>query len=149
MNVSERNSEIYDNGDYIENSTDKLMDKFHQNSKNMPVKTQIRKQDTFLTDLRRDLGDNRKAGQILRSEMMTLEHKNKEQCNSIAKMLMDDLSNFEKEFKKTIKIDQSETDFFKQQLHALNMEKTNIDQRRLSLETRLRQCEREVGVEAD
>ena len=88
MSVSERNSELYENKDYAENSMDKLMDKYHPNSKNIPVKTNLRKMDTFLSDLRRDLQDNKKAGQILRSEMMTLEHKNKEQCNSITKMLM-------------------------------------------------------------
>lgn len=147
MSVSERNSEIYENENYAENSMEKLMDKYHQNSKHMPVKTNLCKMTTFLGDLRRDLNDNKKTGQILRSEMITLEHKNKEQCNSMTKMLMDDLSNFEKELKKTMQFDKSETDFLKQQVNGLNMEKTNIDQRRVSLDTRLRQCESDVGVE--
>lgn len=147
MSLSERNSELYEKEDYEENSMEKLMDKYNQNSKTIPVKTQIINLNTFLGDLRKDLGDNKKSGQILRSELMTLEHKNKEQCNSIAKMLMDDLTNFEKEFKKTIQLDRDETDFLKLQVSGLNMEKTNIDQKRLSLDNRLKHCESEVGVD--
>jgi hypothetical protein len=149
MSVSERNSEIYEQEDYAENSMEKLMDKCHQNSKNIPVKTNLNKLNTFLSDLRRDLGDNNKAGQFLCSEIMTLAEKNKKQCNSITKMLMDDLINFQKEFKKTIQNDKSETDFFKQQVNVLNMEKTIIDQRRISLDTRLKQCEGHVGVDVN
>ena len=149
MSVSERNSEIYEQEDYAENSMEKLIEKFHQNTKNIPVKTHLNKLNTFLSDLRRDLDDNNKEGQFLHSEIMTLAHKNKAQCNSITKMLIDDLINFEKEFKKTIQNDKSETDFFKQQVNGLNMEKTNIDQRRISLDNRLKKCEGDVGVDVN
>ena len=147
MSVSERNSELYDNEDNAENSMENQMHKYRKNSKNIPVKTHIAKLDTFLIDLNRDLNHNTKMGQILRSELMTLEHRNKEQCNSLTKMLMDDLSNFEKEFKKTVQVDKNETDFLKQQIHGLNMEKNNVDQRRISLDSRLKTCEGDVGID--
>ena len=65
MSVSERNSEIYEQEDYAENSIEKLMDKCHQNTQNIPVKTNLNILNTFRNDLRRDLGDNNKAGQFL------------------------------------------------------------------------------------
>jgi len=97
--------------------------------------------------LRRDLNDSKKNGQILRSENHALEHKQKEKSNEITKCVMDDLINFEKEFKRLIQNDRTETDFLKQQLASLNQDKIKLQQSTISLESRMKSCEVEVGVE--
>ena len=60
---------------------------------------------------------------------------------------MDDLINFEKEFKRLIQNDRTETDFLKQQLASLNQDKIKLQQSTISLESRMKSCEVEVGVE--
>ncbi len=97
--------------------------------------------------MRRDLNDSKKNGQILRSENHALEHKQKEKSNEITKCVMDDLINFEKEFKRLIQNDRTETDFLKQQLASLNQDKIKLQQSTISLESRMKSCEVEVGVE--
>ena len=97
--------------------------------------------------MRRDLNESKKNGQILRSENQGLEHKTKERCNDITKSVMDDLTNFEKEFKRVILNDKSETDFFKQQVSSLNQDKIKLQQSTISLDSRLKSCENEVGVD--
>ncbi len=98
-------------------------------------------------ELRRDLNESKKNGQILRSENQALEHKNKEKSNEIVKAVMDDLSNFEKEFKRVIQNDRTEVDFLKQQIASLNQDKIKLQQSTISLESRIKTCEVEVGVE--
>ncbi len=97
--------------------------------------------------MRRDLNDSKKNGQILRSENHALEHKQKEKSNEITKCVMDDLINFEKEFKRLIQNDRTETDFLKQQLASLNQDKIKLQQSTISLESRMKSCEVEDGVE--
>ena len=60
---------------------------------------------------------------------------------------MEDLNNFEKEFKRVIQNDKNETDFLKKQVNSLILDKTNLDQSRISLETKLKMCEDDVGIE--
>ena len=83
----------------------------------------------------------------MRSENQALEHKNKEKCNEITKAVMDDLSNFEKEFKRVIQNDKTESDFLKQQIASLNQDKIKLQQSTISLESRMKSCEVEVGVD--
>lgn len=147
MSFYERDNNMNEMDDSSDKSMEKLMDRYHQNSKNMPVKTQIRKLEELISEIRKDLGENTKQGQIARSQNMSLEHQNKEKCNQLTKSLMDDLFSFDKEFKRIIQSDKNETDFLNKQLNGLIMDKTNIDQIRVSLDNRLRICENEIGVD--
>jgi hypothetical protein len=115
--------------------------------KNMPVKTHMRKMEEIIAELKTDLGNNRKNGQILRSENVALEHKTKEKCNEITKCIMDDLYNFDKDLKRVMQNDKTETTFFKQQLNSLEQDKTKLQHNVISLDTRLKVCESDVGVE--
>lgn len=93
------------------------------------------------------MNESRKNGQILRSENQALEHKTKEKCNEITKSVMDDLSNFEKEFKRVIQNDKTENEFLKQQIASLNQDKIKLQQSTISLDSRMKTCEVEVGVD--
>lgn len=83
----------------------------------------------------------------MRSENQALEHKSKEKCNEITKSVLDDLANLEKEFKRVIQNDRTETDFLKQQIASLNQDKIKLQQSTITLESRMKTCEVEVGVE--
>ena len=83
----------------------------------------------------------------MRSENQALEHRSKERCNEINKSVMDDLINFEKEFKRVIQNDKTEVDFLKQQISSLNQDKIKLQQSTIGLDSRLKSCEVEVGVE--
>ena len=100
-----------------------------------------------MAELRRDLGESKKNGQLMRSENQGLEHKTKEKCNDLTKSILDDLTNIEKEFRRVIQNDKSETDFLKQQISSLNSDKLKLQQSTISLDSRLKTCEAEVGVE--
>ena len=78
-----------------------------------------------------------------------MEHRSKEKCNEITKSVLDDLSNLEKEFKRVIQNDKSEIDFLKQQISSLNQDKIKLQQSTIGLDSRLKSCEAEVGVEYD
>ena len=93
------------------------------------------------------MGESKKNGQLLRSENQALEHRAKEKCNEITKSVLDDLCNFEKEFKRSIQSDKTEIDFLKQQIVSLNQDKIKLQQSTIGLDSRLKSCEVEVGVE--
>lgn len=122
-------------------------DELTATKKNMPVKTHMRKMEDIIADLKRDLNDNKKSGQILRSENQALERKTIEKCNEITKLIMDDLHNFEKDLKRIILNDKTETDFFKQQVNSLEQDKTKLRQNTIALDSRMKSCEIDVGVD--
>lgn len=57
---------------------------------------------------------NIKSSQLLRSELQTVEHKVTEMNNDIIKELLEDISNYEKDFRKLVLHDLNETNFLKQ-----------------------------------
>ena len=59
---------------------------------------------------------------------------------------MEELHNLEKEFKRTVQSDKTELQFFKDQISGLTQDKTKIKQSAISLDTRLKQCETDVGM---
>jgi lantibiotic modifying enzyme len=93
------------------------------------------------------LNENKKEVQLLRSEFITLEHKNKETTNEILKELLEDIVNVEKDFRKLVQMDNNEIVFLKQQIVSLNQEKTKIQQNSIILGTRIANVENEVGFE--
>lgn len=123
------------------------MDELHATKKNMPVKTHMRKMEEIIADLKTDLNNNKKNGQILNSECRTLEHKTKEKCNEITKCIMDDLYNFEKDFARIRQNDKTETAFLDNQVKSLMQDSLKLKQNVISLDSRQRTCEAEVGVD--
>ena len=118
-----------------------------QPKKNIPVKTQIRQLEKELSDLRANLNENKKSGMLLKGELISLEGIIKEKCNELSKCIIDDLTNFDKDLKRVIQNDRTETDFFKVQLNSLNDDKIKLQKETISLSSRMRTCEVEIGVD--
>ena len=118
-----------------------------QPKKNIPVKTQIRQLEKELSDLRANLNENKKSGMLLKGELISLEGVIKEKCNELSKCIIDDLTNFDKDLKRVIQNDRTETDFFKVQLNSLNDDKIKLQKETISLTSRMRTCEVEIGVD--
>ena len=118
-----------------------------QPKKNIPVKTQIRQLEKELSDLRANLNENKKSGMLLKGELISLEGIIKEKCNELSKCIIDDLTNFDKDLKRVIQNDRTETDFFKVQLNSLNDDKIKLQKETISLTSRMRTCEVEIGVD--
>lgn len=116
-------------------------------NKNIPVKTQIRRMDTDLEKVRKDLEEYKKNNNMLKGELISLEGRIKEKCNELCKSIIDDLSNFKKDFNRVIVSDKTETNLFKAQVNVVNEDKIKLQKETLSLQSRMRQCEIDVGVE--
>ena len=112
-----------------------------------PIKSRIRQFEKDLADLRSGLNENKKAGMVLKGELAVLETTIKEKCNELCKCIMDDLSNFDKDLKRVIQNDKTETDFFKTQTNSLNDDKIKLQKETISLQSRMRNCEIDIGVE--
>ena len=138
------------NLNFKENEEEDSRPKFEMNQtkKNIPVKTQIRQMEKDLAELRADLNENKKCGMTLKGELISLEGTIKEKCNELSKCIIDDLSNFDKDLKRVIQNDRTETDFFKVQLNSLNDDKVKLQKETISLQSRMRTCEVEIGVDA-
>ena len=138
------------NLNYKENEEEDSRPKFEmsQTKKNIPVKTQIRQMEKDLAELRAALNENKKCGMTLKGELISLEGTIKEKCNELSKCIIDDLSNFDKDLKRVIQNDRTETDFFKVQLNSLNDDKVKLQKETISLQSRMRNCEVDIGVDA-
>lgn len=115
--------------------------------KNMPVKTHMRKMEEFISELKSDLNTNMKNGQMLRAENAALQSRTYEKCNEISKSIMDDLINFEKEFTRLKQNDKTETAFFDQQIKSLQQDAVRLKSQVIQLDSRLRSCEVDVGID--
>eukprot|EP01017_Pseudomicrothorax_dubius_P045150 TRINITY_DN7765_c0_g1_i2.p1 TRINITY_DN7765_c0_g1~~TRINITY_DN7765_c0_g1_i2.p1 ORF type:complete len:126 (+),score=43.66 TRINITY_DN7765_c0_g1_i2:12-389(+) len=89
--------------------------------------------------------NSRKEIQTLRSDLVALEHFNKEASNEITKYVMEEMLRVEKEFKRLLNVDAAENTFLKQQVNQLNQDKVKLQQNALILETRVHEGETEVG----
>ena len=112
-----------------------------------PVKTRIRQLEKDIAELRGNLNENKKSGMIIKGELAVLETSIKEKCNELCKCIMDDLANFDKDLKRVIQNDRTETDFFKVQTNSLNDDKIKLQKETISLQSRMRTCEIDIGVE--
>ena len=117
------------------------------NTKFKPIKTRIRQLEKDLAELRGNLNENKKSGMIIKGELSVLETTIKEKCNELCKCIMDDLTNFDKDLKRVIQNDRTETDFFKTQTNSLNDDKIKLQKETISLQSRMRQCEIDIGVD--
>ena len=147
--MSEDEQRHEQNLNFKENDEEESQPKFEMNQtkKNIPVKTQIRQMEKDLAELRADLNENKKCGMTLKGELISLEGTIKEKCNELSKCIIDDLSNFEKDLKRVIQNDRTETDFFKVQLNSLNDDKVKLQKETISLQSRMRTCEVDIGVD--
>ena len=82
-----------------------------QLNKFQPIKNRIRQMEKDIAELRAGLNDNKKSGMMIKGELSGLEGTIKEKCNELCKSIMDDLANFEKDLKRVIQNDRTETDF--------------------------------------
>lgn len=147
--MSEDEQSHEQNLNFKENDEEESQPKFEMNQtkKNIPVKTQIRQMEKDLAELRADLNENKKCGMTLKGELISLEGTIKEKCNELSKCIIDDLSNFDKDLKRVIQNDRTETDFFKVQLNSLNDDKVKLQKETISLQSRMRTCEVDIGVD--
>ena len=147
--MSEDEQSHEQNLNFKENDEEESQPKFEMNQtkKNIPVKTQIRQMEKDLAELRADLNENKKCGMTLKGELISLEGTIKEKCNELSKCIIDDLSNFEKDLKRVVQNDRTETDFFKVQLNSLNDDKVKLQKETISLQSRMRTCEVDIGVD--
>ena len=118
-----------------------------QLNKFQPIKNRIRQMEKDLAELRAGLNDNKKSGMMIKGELSGLEGTIKEKCNELCKSILDDLSNFEKDLKRVIQNDRTETDFFKLQTNALNDDKIKLQKETISLQSRMKTCEIDIGVD--
>ena len=147
--MSEDEQSHEQNLNFKENDEEESQPKFEMNQtkQNIPVKTQIRQMEKDLAELRADLNENKKCGMTLKGELISLEGTIKEKCNELSKCIIDDLSNFDKDLKRVIQNDRTETDFFKVQLNSLNDDKVKLQKETISLQSRMRTCEVDIGVD--
>ena len=147
--MSEDEQSHEQNLNFKENDEEESQPKFEMNQtkKNIPVKTQIRQMEKDLAQLRANLNENKKCGMTLKGELISLEGTIKEKCNELSKCIIDDLSNFDKDLKRVIQNDRTETDFFKVQLNSLNDDKVKLQKETISLQSRMRTCEVDIGVD--
>ena len=73
----------------------------------------------------------------MRSECEVLGHHATETTNDILKEIIEDISNFEKDFQKLKKPDINEYNFRKQQINTLVQEKIVLQQDAIALDTRI------------
>ena len=125
----------------------KLLTSFGNQVKFQPVKTRIRQLEKDMQELRSNINENKKAGMIIKSELIVLETTIKEKCNELCKCIMEDLANFDKDLKRVIQNDRTETDFFKVLTNSLNEDKIKLQKETISLQERMRNCEIDIGVE--
>eukprot|EP01017_Pseudomicrothorax_dubius_P045149 TRINITY_DN7765_c0_g1_i1.p1 TRINITY_DN7765_c0_g1~~TRINITY_DN7765_c0_g1_i1.p1 ORF type:complete len:155 (+),score=38.11 TRINITY_DN7765_c0_g1_i1:134-598(+) len=114
-------------------------------SMKLPVKSHLGKLEETCQELLKDLQNSRKEIQTLRSDLVALEHFNKEASNEITKYVMEEMLRVEKEFKRLLNVDAAENTFLKQQVNQLNQDKVKLQQNALILETRVHEGETEVG----
>ena len=63
--------------------------------------------------LTHDLNENKREGQLLRSECASLEHQMTEDLNDLLKGVFEDITNLERDFRKLQYSDQNEMTFLK------------------------------------
>ena len=142
------NNYLHDLNEMNDDDIDNMkLDEMNVNKKNMPVKTHIRKMDETIVELRNDLNNNLKNGQLLRAENAALQSRTQEKCNEITKCIMDDLYNYEKDFARIKQNDKTETAFFDQQIKSLQQDSIKLKSQVIQLDSRLRTCENDIGID--
>lgn len=129
--------EDYEADDHYEMSTTK---------KQGPVKTQIHNLEKTIVELKHGSRENRKHADALRTELISINQKAVDKFSEITKLISEDLKNLETEFNRTKQSDSSENKFIGQQISSLTRDKTKLIEAYNIADGRLRQCEKEIGV---
>ena len=79
-----------------------------------------------MKEFNKNLNENKKEAQLLRSECATFEHHATENTNDILKEILEDVANLEKDFRKLQQLDINEMTFLKQQQNQLQQEKMKL-----------------------
>lgn len=95
--------------------------------------------------LRSDLDDSKKNTQMIRADIMAIEHSMKEGNSEMMRAMMEECLRVEKEFRKIANIEKSENEFLKQQMRQLTQDKMKLQQNTLVLENRVEASENDVG----
>jgi hypothetical protein len=114
--------------------------------RSIPVKDRMKKCEDMIQDIRNDITENVKNGSVLRAEVQTLDHKTKEKCNELTKLILDDLHKFDIEFKKAREDERAENEFFRHQISSLIQDKMKIKQVLNSMNVVMSQMEMDVGI---
>lgn len=140
-------SHYYEDMNDDDQDTNNRMQELTLNKKNMPVKAHMRKIEETINELRNDLNNNMKNSQLLRAENAALQSRVQEKCNEVTKTIMDDLYNFEKDLARIKQSDKTETAFFDQQIKSLQQDAVKLKSQVIQLESRLKICEGDVGMD--
>ena len=119
---------------------------FNQRKTAIPIKPHLKQIEENLRSIRTESEENKKFANKLKGELTSLGNTCKEKCNDIIKSTIDSIHNLDKEFKRTVQQDKTETDFFKSMIQALTQEKLKIKNTTINLDSRLKQCEIDVGM---
>jgi hypothetical protein len=110
------------------------------------VRRHMKDMEEMINEMKKDINENKRLGKVMRSENQSLEHKTKEKCNELAKLVMEDMNNFSKDVKRVKQNDTAENSFFEQQVKMLLDDKLKLRLNVIQLEKRLKQCETDVGM---
>lgn len=111
------------------------------------IKKYIRYLKKRIENIRSDLRSNQNEGQIIRTEVSSLEARSSENSNDIMNSTLDSLERLNQEFRKLQHEEKDEDTFLKQQLGGLNQDKTKLEQSVLLLSTRVAESEMQVGIQ--
>jgi hypothetical protein len=114
--------------------------------RSIPIRHRMKKCEDMVKDIRNDIADNVKNGSILRAEIQTLDHKTKEKCNELTRLVLDDLHNFDIEFKKARDDERAENEFFRQQISSLIQDKMKVKQLLTEMHVVMSQMEMDIGI---
>ena len=114
--------------------------------KNIPAKDHLKKLEIILEEIRNDYFTNVNEGNRLRSQIVTIEHITKENCNELVKSLINDLHIIRTQIIEIRDNDRSDNEYLKQQTQYLIAEKIKIQNELSLLNTKLNQLEVDVGI---
>merc|ERR1712025_1412706 len=101
------------------------------------IKNRVNALDRGTKTALKQLNENKKDVQLLRSECATLEHHATETTNDILKEVIEDIANLEKDFLKLQASDIDQVNFLKQEINILNQEKIALQQASVALDSRI------------
>lgn len=99
-----------------------------------------------MVEIKKDLGENRKNAQTLRTNIKALELRTNDRISDINKQITEDLLNLDKDMKRVKTSDETETKFFNQQIFSLISDKTKLQQNVVTLSQRMDTCEGDIGL---
>ena len=112
----------------------------------IPIVNQIHKLEDTVTEIKRELINVQKKEIKIKTQINTMEYRNKKKLDEVLKLICDDLIAIDRDVKKLKQSDDNETEYFNQQINMLINDKTKAQQCFTNLDNRLLQCETDVGI---